>query len=176
MSKRAHQFSFFPPEKKFFGGELLNKRRKSQRPLAFKKTVHLVLRSTKARGPWGFLAGRNKQKIETWLQKFARHNGIRLYQRAIAWNHLHLAVLLPNRAAYNKFIRSLSGTLPKVVFGFRHPTETFWDFRPFSRIVEWGKDFRSTCRYILRNTLEAEGLLPYSRGADPYARWLRDFY
>ncbi len=37
----------------------------------------------------------------------------------------------------------------------------FWDKRPFTRIVEWGNEFKSLCQYIDKNILEAWGLVPY---------------
>ena len=37
----------------------------------------------------------------------------------------------------------------------------FWDARPFTRIVEWGRDFKNFGFYILQNTLEATGFMPY---------------
>ena len=33
----------------------------------------------------------------------------------------------------------------------------FWDARPFTRIVEWGRDFTHLTKYILKNRLEAFG-------------------
>lgn len=44
------QMSFFKPQKKFFGGALLYKKRKSARPLSSKDSIHFVLRSQWAMG------------------------------------------------------------------------------------------------------------------------------
>jgi REP element-mobilizing transposase RayT len=139
--REGQQLSFFPPQPKFFGGALIEGKRHQMRPLAFKRAIHLVLRSRLAKGRWAFLDYRNKSKIERWLKDFAKRNGLRLYETSFNWNHIHLAVKFPSRAASNKFIRSITGTLPKVVFKFEHPTDTFWDHRPFTRIIEWGEGF-----------------------------------
>lgn len=104
----------------------------------------------------------NRYQIERWLYDFARRNHVRLYRVAIVSTHIHLAIKVRDRKTYNKFIRSLTGTLPKVVMGFQHPRESFWDHRPFTRILEWGKDFTSTCNYIVRNILEAYGVIQYT--------------
>jgi len=45
---------------------------------------------------------------------------------------------------------------------------------PFTRIIEWGKDFRSTCNYVLRNTLEALGLQKYKPRDQRYQKWLAE--
>lgn len=172
MARNPRQLSFFPPHTKFFGGALLRGRRITQRPLAFRKPIHIVLRSSKAKGRWAFLDYRNKRKIEKWLKTFAKRNAVRLYEVAIVWNHIHLSARFPNRSSYNCFIRSITGTLPKVVLGFQHPTQTFWDYRPFTRILEWGKDFRGTCQYIINNTLEALSLRKFQPRAERYHKWL----
>lgn len=170
--RMARQLSFFPSPTKFFGGALLCGKRKTQRSLAFKRPIHLVLRSSKAKGRWAFLDYRNKPKIERWIREFSKRNSLRVYATAISWNHIHIVVRFPNRALYNKFVRSITGTLPKVVFGFEHPHETFWDFRPFTRIVEWGRDYRGVLAYLLQNTLEALGLTKYKSRKDRYSVWL----
>jgi len=161
-SRRGTQLSFLPPSTSFFGGSI--NRRCSARPLSFKKPVHLVIKSSKARGSWAFLNNRNRRGIERWLKHFAQMNHLRIYETALNWNHLHLIVRFPDRKSYLHFIRSLTGTLPRSVFGFSHPTETFWDFRPFTRIVEWGRDFAQACEYVQQNVMEAAlHLRPFSR-------------
>jgi REP element-mobilizing transposase RayT len=173
MARAARQLSFFPAAPRFFGGALMKGRRKTRRPLAFKRPLHLVMKSSRARRRWAFLDSTNKRQIERWLRSFAKRSGIRVYRVAVNWDHLHLVIRVPNRSAYNRFIRSFSGTLPKAVLGFEHPTESFWDHRPFTRIVSWGRDYRGTCEYVLRNTLEALGLVTYKKRVTTiYARWL----
>jgi REP element-mobilizing transposase RayT len=52
--------------------------------------------------------------------------------------------------------------------------QQFWDFRPFSRILYWGKDFKFCCGYVKQNFLEAIGFIDYKPRTNPYAKWLRD--
>lgn len=40
-------------------------------------------------------------------------------------------------------------------------TSSVWQYRPFSRVVNWGQDFKSCAKYLLRNNLEAFGFIPY---------------
>jgi REP element-mobilizing transposase RayT len=37
----------------------------------------------------------------------------------------------------------------------------FWDKRPFTRIVEWGREYKTLQNYLEQNTLEAWGFIPY---------------
>jgi len=40
----------------------------------------------------------------------------------------------------------------------RPETAGFWDARPFSRLMSWGKDFRGVARYIALNSTEITGM------------------
>lgn len=46
--------------------------------------------------------------------------------------------------------------------------QAFWQFRPFTRILHWGKDFKNECYYLLKNTLEALGFIPYTKRKNHY--------
>lgn len=41
--------------------------------------------------------------------------------------------------------------------------QAFWQFRPFTRVMYWGKDFKDSCSYLLKNTLEAIGFIQYTK-------------
>jgi hypothetical protein len=43
-----------------------------------------------------------------------------------------------------------------------------WSKRPFTRIVEWGRDFRGVLEYLTQNTLEALGFIPYQSRKSRY--------
>jgi hypothetical protein len=49
--------------------------------------------------------------------------------------------------------------------------QKFWQFRPFSRVMSWGRDFKSGCEYVVQNTLEALGFIPYKPRRNHYAQW-----
>ena len=40
-------------------------------------------------------------------------------------------------------------------------SQAFWEFRPFSRIVNWCRDFKNCVQYLKQNVLEALGFIPY---------------
>ena len=50
--------------------------------------------------------------------------------------------------------------------------QQFWQFRPWTRVMHWGRDFTGCCRYLTRNTLEALGFIEYKPRKDRYSKWL----
>ncbi len=47
--------------------------------------------------------------------------------------------------------------------------QAFWEYRPFSRLLHWGKDYRQAVSYLLQNTLEALGFTPHKPRKENYA-------
>lgn len=130
---------------------LLKKRRKVARPLSFKNPLKLVL---KADIPKNQTLLRHRKKIEFCFGQFARSFGVRIYEKAIARDHIHFIALFKSRPEYNQFIRALTGSLALVL-------KLKWKLRPWSRIVSWGKAFKIAINYIKQNHLEAIGEIPY---------------
>jgi len=50
--------------------------------------------------------------------------------------------------------------------------QAFWQFRPFTRILHWGKDFKESCNYLIKNTLEALGFITYVERKNIYRKYL----
>lgn len=48
--------------------------------------------------------------------------------------------------------------------------QAFWQFRPFTRVLYWGKDFKQSCQYLLKNTLEAMGFINYTERNTKYEK------
>ena len=187
-SKSSTQLSLIPQasNRRVFGGSLLRGRRKTLRPLSRKEALHFVLRSHYGRGTNSFRSPRNLQAIDRILSKAAQKYGVRLYRRSIQSNHIHLILRIQNRLLYRSFISVISGriaqhvmrglsfkeflrTLPSSGEGALapHPIpapqkgQAFWEYRPFHRILNWGRDFKIACGYVVQNTLEALGFVPY---------------
>lgn len=158
------QLSLMPDAQptKYFGGSLLIGRRKGLRPLSRKHALHLVMRSTRAKGAWSFL--KHKAKIQPLLDREAAKFGVKVYRVSYNSNHLHFLIRIHARNEYRKFIRSITSLIAGVVTGTlgKSGAKGFWDLRPFSRIVTFGRDFQHVARYVLKNTLEALGLVPYT--------------
>ena len=185
--KKSKQLSLLKPTVRFFGGILLHSRRKGVRPLSTREPIHLVMRSSWAYGATSFLLVKNRPVIERLLRSTAKAYGIKVYRQAIVQNHLHLVIKIPHRPAYKKFIRVFSSQVASHVMlsqsfkifkklqrekarGDALPADTeiqgkgqaFWQMRPWTRVITWGRDFRQTCTYVTKNTLEALGFIPFT--------------
>jgi REP element-mobilizing transposase RayT len=151
---------------KAYGGELL-KRRKGRlhgRPLDTKNSMHMVLRSSKAKGKWSFKNPRHEKRIAALSSKFAQKNGIKIHSLANVGNHLHFNLKLSNRFTYNKFIRALTSAIAMAVTGKNRWNEEksesklkFWDYRPFTRVVQSFRGFLNLRDYIEINRIEGYG-------------------
>jgi REP element-mobilizing transposase RayT len=149
-----------------FGGKYcLNYNPKTKRPLNEKKALHLVLRSTLAKGRYSFKNKVFEEKIWDIIRKHSRKNNIKIYEYANASNHLHLLIRAKAREDYVRFIKTITGLIARLVSGIEKGSRLkrkFWDARPFTRIVSFTKnDFKRVKLYLLRNTLETIGWIPY---------------
>ncbi len=156
------QIPLLKKEKSEYGGELLKTRggRKGPRPLSTDYSMHLVLRSSLAKGNWSFKNPRNEREIKKIIKKFSLKNGVKIISYAIVGNHIHLQIKLSNRYTYNRFIRAIAAAIMMAVTGvcrWRPSKEKFWDLRPFSRIVESLRAVRNLENYIYLNRIEAAG-------------------
>ncbi len=155
------QGDFFPIQQKAYGGELLKTRRGRMhgRTLSTKHSMHLVLRSTRAKGALSFL--RHRITIDRILTKFAAKNGVRILSLANVGNHLHLEIRLSTRHTYRAFIRAITAAIAMAVQGknrWNKIQEKFWDYRPFTRIVVGYRALLSLKDYIEINQLEGLGV------------------
>ncbi|MGZ6323735.1 MAG: transposase [Bdellovibrionota bacterium] len=85
------------------GGELARGRRKSLRPLSKKRPIHFVLKSQRR-------IYEKRQVVVAELQRQAEKFQIRIYDFAVASDHLHFVARVPSRTHYVKFIRALCGS------------------------------------------------------------------
>lgn len=180
-----------PKNAKFFGGELLHGRRKSQRPLAHGQAVHLIIRSQWAKKRFALTHKNNRSNIENILSSTAKKYKIRIYRFSIVSNHIHIIFRARRRWLYRAFVCSFTGQIAQAVMGNlsfkdflkglagegvrqerrQHKEQRFWEHRPFTRILDWGKDYQICMRYLLQNTKEALGIIPYRKRTDYYALW-----
>ncbi len=148
---RMKQYSFFKSKDfpKEFGGALLVGKRKSRRPLSTKKAHHVVLKAT---GGIPSLL-RYRTSIDMVLQNFAKRFHVKIYKQGLEVNHLHLILKFNSIDDYKNFVRSVTGVLAKAL-------KLKWLYRPYSRIVEWGRAFKMATSYVLQNELEGLGVIP----------------
>lgn len=84
-----------------------------------------------------------------------------MYGRCWNWNHVHIVVLAPTKENYQNWMRELSATITKTIEEKNRTKLTkFFDHRPYSRIVSWGRDYENIKKYLHLNELELEGRRP----------------
>ncbi len=150
--------------KPIHGGEYAIGKRKTRRPVVTKRPMHLVMRSSLATGSRSFLQRMHVRFIQNLVQTLSQANEIRIYEFSINGNHLHFLLQAKSIAGFQRFVRVLTGQIAMKVGGGKkgHPSEeSFWDLPPFTRIVEWGRAFQIARQYVVQNTLEVLGLIPY---------------
>lgn len=158
---------------KEFGGTALKGNPREARPISTRKPIHLVMRSSLARGERSFLKEKRARRIESLVRRLAKSKGVKVYRFANSGNHLHFLLLPSSRAAFNAYVRAVSGLIARIALGTERGSGQglkFWDARPYTRVVEWGREFKAVCRYVLQNTLEALGFIPFQprgRSAKP---------
>ncbi len=172
--QRSKQTSMLAKEKSAYGGDLMTTRagRRGARPLSTRETMHLVLRSTKAKGEWSFRKPKNQAHVNRIIDKFSVIYGVRVISMANVGNHLHLQIKLSNRFAYKPFIRAVTAAIAMAVTGRNRwsrasvppkPSdekprkEKFWDRRPFTRVVASFKAWLNLKDYVRINQLEGAG-------------------
>ncbi len=156
------QLEFFDKPRLEHGGVLNRRRRKKIRPLTTKYPVHIVLRSDKAKGKLNLL--RHQKEIETLLQKWAKRFRISIYQKSIVGNHIHLLVRGKRRVDIQNFFRTIAALIARKVTGSRKgkPFGKFWSYLIYSRCLQsWKREFINVSNYIIQNTFEALGRIPY---------------
>lgn len=156
---------------RYESGGSLNKKShpKEARSISTKHAMHVVLRSDVAHGVYSLI---NKATfIRKLINKHAELCGIKIYEAAIVSNHIHLLIYLKTndhptgRKTLAKFLRIVSGLIPRKVLGAERGSAKhikFWLYRPYTRIViGFKKGYQIAKDYVVRNHLEAIGVIPY---------------
>jgi len=155
------------------GGEHTKNKRKAKRPFDPKQALHVVLRSSKARGQLSMLSPNHCNHIRNLMDRLKTRWNIQVYRYANVGNHLHLLIRAKSRADWQGFIREFAGGIAMIVTGARKGNALprskngnvldsakrgFWDYLVFTRIVGFGKDFKGVAEYVLGNLWEAAGV------------------
>ena len=136
-----------------FGGILLRYKRKSKRPLDFKKSMHLVLR---LRENLPNLLSPRAQILRAGFLKCATKYNIRVYDLVFNHSHVHASILIPERKAYVAFIREWTSRLALYFSKItRIKIRKLFEYRPYTRIVRWGRAFQALKKYMQKNEAES---------------------
>jgi REP element-mobilizing transposase RayT len=153
------QLSMFPKAILVYGGTLVGSRRKSARPLAEDRPLHVVLKASKA------VIYANRRAIYDEIRDKAAHFGLKAYGIAVNHDHVHLVLRIIRKEFYHAFIRALTGVLA------RRYGKGLWKLVPFSRVASWGKDFKQMIAYCKKNREEAAVLRAFEPRQDWYKNW-----
>ncbi len=153
------QLSLFASPILVYGGTLVGKGRKGKRPLKENSPIHVVLKSTQ------HVLYANRRAIYTEIHEKAKHFGLKAYGVAVNSDHIHLLLRLVRREFYNAFVRALCGVLA------RRYGKDLWKLIPFSRVANWGKDFKQMLAYCRKNREEAAGIRAHEPRQDWYKKW-----
>jgi Transposase IS200 like len=130
--------------KRFGGSESRSdpKLRKLFRPVDPRKPLHLVFKSSRAKGDWSLRRFKHVEHIKKLTYSLAKQNQVKIIEYANAGNHLHLLVHAKDRNGFKSFTRTLTGLIARLVTGAKKGSPIrgkFWDSLFFSRVVEWGR-------------------------------------
>jgi hypothetical protein len=138
-----------------FGGSLLkNSHAKRARPYSNKAAMHLILKST-ARN-----LRRLDRVVEQIIEQQAKKHFIRIYSLENVGNHIHLVVKSRHEVYFRRFLRAICGLIPRSITGAQRgqPKLTkFWAMKPFTRIIKWGRDFKTIKNYMTINRYQSLG-------------------
>jgi hypothetical protein len=95
------------------------------------------------------------------IAKLAIRHGVRVYRIVNAGNHLHITLKLSKQFLWHGFISGITGGIARAV-GFQRDSakQGFWNSRPFTRVIAWGRDYNIVKDYHTLNQLEADGIIP----------------
>lgn len=117
--RRARQLEIFKKPALEYGGGLERGRRKTFRPLDTKRPVHVVLRSSRARGAWSLLSPAHSKSVSSIVYKFAGRFGVRIMSFENVGNHVHLLVRARRRGDFQSFMRTVPAQIATRVTGAR---------------------------------------------------------
>lgn len=178
------QTTFFK-NKNAHGGDPSIGKRRTRRVLKLNKPLHVTLRSEFAYSGRRLL--RHQDMINKVIRKASLRFRISVYEKAICGNHIHILVRGKTRFEIQNFFRVVAGHIAQNILEnnpirafekpkrggaliplkkntCKHPKNQrkFWCALIYSRVLSgWGKEFRHVKNYIVQNTLEALGLIPY---------------
>lgn len=176
------QFSFLPKTKYEHGGFWALGSRRSKRPVDIKRPIHVVLRSDLARGNRSLR--KNELVVIRALEKYGQRFRVRVYERAVCGNHIHLFLKAKTKKDLQNFFRVFAGQVAQEILrryplqkgeakafsGLRGGTpmhrknqRTFWSLVVYSRLASWGREFKDVSKYVLQNAREAAGLVAYKK-------------
>jgi REP element-mobilizing transposase RayT len=163
--RKARQQDFFEksrehaPRRYTHGGTVSTGLRKIARPLDTRRPVHLVLKSSHARGQKSFLSPTHRLAIKRILKERARQFHVTVHHYENVGNHLHIVASFPRRESFRNFLRTVTALIARAGTGARRGKpfgQRFWDGLAFTRVIAWGRDLSGMRNYLLKNSIERD--------------------
>lgn len=161
MRNKQFEFGSATKRRMTFGGASLKGNAREKRPFHKHMHTHLVMRSRLAVGEKSMLRRNNRARVDAIVQQMSRRFFVKVERYVNVGNHLHLLIKAPNREAQANFLRTISGRIARLIMnsekGRPAKFEQFWDAKPFTSLVAYGKHFKNILFYLSLNSLEAIG-------------------
>lgn len=97
-----------------------------------------------------------ERKIQLLIKRYAGKFNIKVHRTSINSNHIHLLIVTSRRANFQNYLRSITGLIARLMGAGK-----LWEHLAFSRVANWGKEYKVLISYILKNQLEALGVISY---------------
>ena len=149
----------YGPHRSSHGGSIQKGHRKTARPIDRKKPLHLVMKSSHAKGSLSLLTAKNRLFVERTFRERAKQFGITIQGFENVGNHLHAIVKFKRREQFQHFLRTVSALIARFVTGARKGKpfgKRFWNDLAFTRVVQGLKDLRALVTYFFKNEIERE--------------------
>ena len=161
---RSKQSDFFSKTSEYAANRLHHGgvtagRRKVVRPLDRRRPLHLVLKSSAAKGVLSFLSARNKLFVEQAIRENAKKFGVTIQGFQNVGNHLHIIARFSRREGFQNFLRTVTALIARFVTGARRGKpfgRRFWDALAFTRVIVGRRDLAQTETYLQKNEIERE--------------------
>jgi REP element-mobilizing transposase RayT len=128
-----------------FGGALLkNSHAKSKRPWSPKASMHVVLKARE------YKLKHCDRRVEKIIERQAAKQCIKIYSLQNVGNHIHIVIKSRNKESLSNFLRAVCGLIAQT-------TKVTWVQRPFTRLIRWGKAYRTLKNYMTINRYESQG-------------------
>jgi REP element-mobilizing transposase RayT len=157
FSNRTTGHRAFVSSRVSHGGAPAKGRRKIARPLDRRKPLHVVLKSSVAKGRLSLLSSRHRLVVEKTLRERAVQFGVKIHSFQNMGNHLHVLISFTNRELVQNFLRTVTALIARAVTGAKKGKpfgKRFWDGLAFTRVISGFKDFQSTEAYLHKNEVE----------------------
>lgn len=110
------------------------------------------------------LQKKHKSRINFLIRDTAARYSVKLHGYQNVGNHIHLHVQVRSREDWKCFLRVLPQRIMFAVTGARRgkPKGKFWTLLAFSRVVQWGRQYRAMVNYMAKNARQARDILARS--------------